>query len=380
MLKLENTMHITLILALLTVLLSGCLFDSSDTSSSEITPSTRILQTENDLLSYDTLQIASLNMAIGFDLTGLMGAANEDALYNNLLEVYAQFDSSMAHHRIGIIADSIAHYQPDVIALQEVMILERPGTDTADFIAQLMDSLAAKGVTTYIPLLQKLNYLSYTVTSLDSTYSIDSTLTSIDTNTLNFTFSEGNGFLYKNSYTALSTDSMMYNYLFSYSILSENRKSERAIQQLTLQEGAKRKWQVNNTHFEVFFNNYQAEELKEYIASTFDTATTQIIIGDLNTTPTNNGQGLSYQILTTADSSGMFDLWDTTSIESRYTYGLDLRATAPVLTGTLDYIFARNYLSSTNFTIHPLGPEIREGVSLSAADHAFIQTQIIAQY
>ncbi len=367
-------MHITLIFVLLTVLFSGCIFDSSDSSSNETPVDTRIIQIENSLLNYDTLHIASLNMAIGFELTGLMFAGSEATLYNNLQNIYSQFDSSMANHRIGIIADSIAYYQPDVIALQEVMSLERLGIDTVDFMAQLIDSLTVKGVTTYTPLVQKLNYITYTVTS------IDTTTTPVDSNILTFTFSEGNAFLYKNSYTILSTDSMMYDYLFPYSILGEGRKSERAIQQLTLQEGAKRKWQINNTHLEVFNTSKQADDLKEYIATNLDTEATQIIIGDLNTTPTNNGQGLSYQILTTADSSGMFDLWDTTNVESRYTYGLDLRATAPTLTGTLDYIFARNYVASSNFTVHPLGPEIREGVPLSAADHAFIQTHIIAQY
>ncbi|MGL1936397.1 MAG: endonuclease/exonuclease/phosphatase family protein [Fibrobacterales bacterium] len=348
-----------LILALSTALLvlNGCLF--SDDSASP--PKTnKQLQTLNAALPQDTLRVASLNMAIGFNLLTLIGVTNMEHLYTKIQTVYAEYDSSMASARIGIMADSILHYSPDVVALQEVLYFERHGIDTTDFLNQLLDSLNAKNPNTpYSATIHQLNPVAFDTIAFD-------------TIPLKFMFAEGNAFLYKQSLSKIQEDTFSLPTRLEFPYLNTTLTSIRAVHQATFQKGGGPTWQLNNTHFEVFNNAPQAEELLLFLDSSYSLSSPQLVLGDLNSKPGD----VAYALLTNDD--GFFDLWEPITT-NKATYGIDLRDPTSTLTEQLDYVLGRNYLTSVNHSIHPLGPENVDGISLSAADHAFILVDVIAQ-
>ncbi|MGL1902821.1 MAG: endonuclease/exonuclease/phosphatase family protein [Fibrobacterales bacterium] len=353
-------MKLILALSITLLILNGCLFSDDNSSTSPPPKTNKSIQTLNTSIPQDTLRVASLNMAIGFNLTTLFGATNIELLYGKIQTIYAEYDSSMANARIGIMADSILHYSPDVVALQEVLYFERHGIDTTDFLNQLLDSLNVKSPSPpYSATLHQLNPFAFDTLAFD-------------TIPLKFMFAEGNAFLYKQSITKTQEDTFSLPTRVSFPYLNTTLSSIRAVHQASFKKGNGPNWQLNNTHFEVFNNAPQAEELLLFLDSSYISTSPQLVLGDLNSKP-----GAPAHAMLMSDD-GFFDLWESIT-SSKATYGIELRDPTSTLTEQLDYVLARNYLTSIHHSIHPLGPEIRDGVSLSAADHAFILVDVVAQ-
>ena len=107
-----------------------------------------------------TVDVQTYNLDLGADLTPLFGATDLPSLITGAATVYATVQASQPAERMAAIARIVAGQRPDVVGLQEVAqwatapwafvggypVPTGAYTTTYDFLALLLDDLAAEGV------------------------------------------------------------------------------------------------------------------------------------------------------------------------------------------------------------------------------------------
>jgi endonuclease/exonuclease/phosphatase family metal-dependent hydrolase len=333
-------------------------------------------QTEDLSLSKDTIKVGNLNMAIGFEVTPLafklLGADSAD-LYKELAKVDSSFVASKPLSRILLMAKAIKEADLDVVALQEVMIMEHSKMgETVDYLEKLIFLIDSLGGEKYLSTVQRFNDLD-----LEFGESPGSDVKK------RLRFVEGNAFIYKSSWDKVAEASIEYKDAFKLpNDIVKDFKSQRGVLKLELQKSDGHIFQIWNTHLEV--ENFgsipknQAQELLEVLEEARGAESkTQILLGDLNSVP----EGGNTVLLTSED--GMLDAWlEPVATGSDFTccQTLVLAEKANPTSRRIDYVLLRDHLAVNMINNSIIGPEQIDDKWLYGADHSFLTAEIIAQY
>lgn len=367
-------------LALWTSLLLALCSCSSQHSTDNDSKSAK-LQTADPNLSQDSLSVGTLNMAIGFDVTSLIGAVNSDSstVYNLLLNIDSTFDASHPYERISMMADSLARKKLDVIALQEVLHLEgtRVGNGRVDFLSALVDSIAAKGGPKYQKHLLIMNPMHLVMPAVDAQLKPLAGLKTADLN-----FAEGNALLVKEGIEVLSQDSLRFKSMFGplyFRTLGLKFFSERGALGLRVRKNSGRIHQVWSTHLEVELGSIpmnQTQELLDGLDQKRKNSETQIVLGDWNFAPGKGGAAMMVA------SDALVDSWDYAKPGTSNTCCqiINDSVSADKSSRRIDYVFFRDALHASQVQSTWIGPVPYQQRWLYGADHALVSAQIHSQY
>lgn len=349
----------------------------SSKHSTEESASRSKLQSLDSSKSQDSLRVGSLNMAIGFDVTSLIGAVNSDSatVYQILQSIDSSFVDSRPYERIGMMADSLVKANLDVIALQEVLELKGSKLGTVQFLQALSDSIAAKGGPKYQSLILSTNPLRLHMPA------VDKDLKALDLPSVDLNFTEGNALLIKPGLKILSTDTLHFKSLFGplyFRTLGLKFYSERGAIGAVLQSAEGRIFQVWSTHLEVELGNIalnQAQELMDALDQKRSEKQSQVVLGDFNFSPGSSG----IKLLTAADA--LADAWEINS----QTHGTSccqlINDSTPTdrSSRTLDYVLLRDALGASSLQSQWIGPKLIQNRWIYGSDHALVRATIHAQ-
>jgi len=242
-------------------------------------PAWESIQEESQL---DTLKVASLNMFVGFNVPQLLLAdmSKESVVYKKSIELLADFKSSKPELRLVKMAELILEQDLDVVGMQEVTDLYSNDTliiNYTDFLLEKLKELDPNSG--YAIARQRLNDIRFKAKNESGDSSV------------NIRFIEGNAYLYKKSLTLKKEDKILFTTGLPDKILMDTVISiERGFHVLTLERSLgdkKRTFQFFNTHLEVIpsYSKPQADELLTEASELLTDATIQVLIGDMNETP-----------------------------------------------------------------------------------------------
>jgi len=95
-----------------------------------------------------TITVMSRNLYIGTDLGPIINAQNQNTLFESIMTRFAEVQATNFSARAQALADEIALKKPDLIGLQEVILIRIQGpaaTIEFDFLQILLDELAKRG-------------------------------------------------------------------------------------------------------------------------------------------------------------------------------------------------------------------------------------------
>ena len=290
-------------------------------------------------LPADTLLVATLNMSVGFPVAHLLfkDMANDTIAYKELTELYQRFLKGNPKGRVREMARAIVAEKPDLVGLQEVVVLEVSDILISDFLGELLQAIKDMGGPAYFPLATV-----YNDTLLRGRKGGDSIV---------LFFQEGNTLLAKPGMTVLDSGRFTYFSLLPIPIEGAG-DTERGFNYLRLKTPKGIEFQAFNTHLEVVENyrNSQAKELMRLadslaVAESLVVEDTlhlryraQLILGDFNDEP---GIG-SHRVATEA---GFKDIFPSNPRDTGYTCCLAGSALWKPDTAfsnrRIDYIFGR---------------------------------------
>lgn len=229
--------------------------------------------------TFDTLTVASLNMSIGFPVAQMFFKDMDDpaVAYETLMDMYGRYLKGYPTERLKAMGKVVAAESPDVLGLQEVMVLRKGDSIVNDFLGEFIAAIKANGGPEYVVFHTPMNDTVLSGKKGDSTITIG--------------FVEGQSLLVKPGFTLLDSARFMYFSLLKIP-LNNQPVTERGADWLRLRSPKGLEFQVFNTHIEVEpFNNgtSQAAELG-VLADSLQSRVgkrgrLQLVIGDLNSEP-----------------------------------------------------------------------------------------------
>lgn len=321
----------------------------------------------------DTLRFATLNMSIGFPVSGLLfkDMKNPVVAYNELDRLFKDYQRTQPKERIKAMARAIDSLKLDVVGLQEVMRFTKDGALVDDYLAQLTEAIQAGGGPAYTVIPCPLN---------------DTLLRGIkDGDTITIAFHEGNAMLVHPSLQVLDTANIIYFSLFRLP-LENATLTERALGYVKFRSPKGIIWQAWNTHLEVIkdVSSSQAKELlvlrdslRLKTASGADSAP-QVVLGDFNVEPNEDAHRVMQE-------GGFTDTFDPSASAdpgfSCCVAGSALWDTAAVLfSRRIDFIFGRHIIKAYDHGIGFRDPiTAGDGTLLLVTDHRMVYGTVIGQ-
>ncbi len=309
----------------------------------------------------DTLTVATLNMTIGFNVTSLIFINPEDpeAVYTVLSKIREDYFTNLPLERVKIMGKVLAEKQPDVVGLQEVMLMEWNDSLHSDFVPQLLEAIRAENGP---------DYQVYFVPLNDTTISAQA-----GAGSLKVRFQEGNAVLYKPEFTASDSVTHFYQSIFK----AGGTSSIRGLNHVTL-KNEQVEFQFFNTHLEINLPGNsqanQASEMRKYMTEVSDGVIPQIAVGDFNVLPESG-------IYSAFIGAGWRDGYASVKNDA----GGTCCVTGPLVTDVdaafsdrrIDYVFLRGDVLATDAEIL-LGERFvtEAGESLYAADHRMVMVRV----
>ncbi|MBL8028794.1 MAG: endonuclease/exonuclease/phosphatase family protein [Fibrobacteres bacterium] len=309
-----------------------------------------------------TLSLITINMAVGFDAERMItkDLTKPQLVLEEGLYLYNQLKESMPNQRIKVLSDSIKGTMPDIVALQEVLLLiNRHNSDTIDFINTLMKELS----TDYAVITQVMNPLDIKVNTSDSI-----------SDSVNIYFHEGNAIIYKKSALSLITvDSLTYFFgIRNIKYLNTTISILRGAQYAKFSSTKGTFINVFNTHLEVesvpLLGMNQAFQLNDYINYKVSNHEAVVIMGDLN----NTANSSTLRVF----KNGNF--FDTHSDPRELSCCYDIVNIDVPATRRLDYVLARYIVNVNNATVRFYKPftNITNGLQYRISDHAAVSADL----
>lgn len=373
----SNPTYLLLLSFLILVAFVGCSVESSNEPLFLKSSNEPALEEFDSTKTQDTLVVAVLNQTIGFQVQNLLFTNQDDSMnvFRNMEALWEQYERNRPNERLKIQADSFAFYDPDVIALQEVMVFLKDGEINSDYITDLPQLIQAAGGSEYVTHFQKMNELELKLQARVGDSLNDGTELEKDS-LLDLKFYEGNAILVKKSLTIVADGVDMFKSILGVPFLEDKIfYSERGNVWAKVQKG-KKVFEVGSNHLEVSIlatqSKNQAAELLIAMDGRRDPEIAQIIVGDLNYTP---GTG-THEILSSTNT--FMDLRELGSSDG-VSCCQALDGAELTMENVLDYALVRNVVGG-EVSYHPLGPIVIEGAPpLWAADHALLIAKIYAQ-
>ena len=223
------------------------------------------------------LEVATLNLAVGFGLERLskyilMPATVED-LSADTASLVDEMSEAKPAERLAALAKALAEDAPEVIALQEVMRVRFGEEVVHDFLAALLEGLAAEGLT-YEAAYQETEPLTLP-------FWREGVATELS-------FNEGNAILVRDEVELVDEEGRIFEAAVGpIPILEASFKAERGVQRVLIRKQGL-DVELYNTHLEIGafagVHASQAEELVEYLGS-YQIGTPRVLLGDLNAVP-----------------------------------------------------------------------------------------------
>lgn len=325
----------------------------------------------------DTLDVGTLNMSIGFPVSGLFFLDMDDSVvaFDALTDMYTRYLKGSPTSRIKAMGGILARENLDVVALQEVMVLKKDDSLVNDFLTELVAAIKDSGGPDYAVFRTVMNDTVMRGKKGDTTLVLD--------------FREGQALLVKPGWAIL--DSVRFPYFSLLPIPVKGApKTERGADYLRIESPAGTEFQVFNTHLEVFpaYGNSQASELT-HLADSLQVRTPipgqagkgrgkpQFLLGDFNSLPGADGHRI-------ARSRGFADTFDGVAQDSGYTCCVTGSALwAPDTTFSnrrIDFVMGRGILGSSFSKTTVKGAQVGQGGErFLASDHRMVVTRVFFQ-
>jgi endonuclease/exonuclease/phosphatase family metal-dependent hydrolase len=288
------------------------------------------------------VEVMSRNLYLGADLTPLVRALTPEEVAAAVQQILGQVVTSDPPRRMAWMADEIAAQRPDVVGLQEAALwqIRTPaGEVTYDFVALILDALAARG-------------LDYRVAVSQTNFDSDVQLAGAG---LPARFADRDVVLVNaaesvSALRVLDTGAAHFTSQLIFPTLLGPVDFARGYVYVDVKSWGKT-WRFVNTHFEAYPgfgtvpHDYTSDQARELLA-TLPTALPTVVAGDLNSSRDNPLlQGAAVLV----DEGGFTDAWRQLHPgEPGYTCCRNGQLSGGTLTQRIDYVMTRGDVAATS--------------------------------
>jgi endonuclease/exonuclease/phosphatase family metal-dependent hydrolase len=284
--------------------------------------------------------VMTRNMYLGADIAGLLSVQDFEGLIAAVTATVATIEASDPAARIAAIADEIARQQPDLVGLQEAIILrtgpftfpQTPATTVAfDFVDLLIQALAARGLSYSV--VASVDNFEAQVPRLTAGGLQDVRLTDRDVILARAGVAVSN--IQAENYTI---NLEVPNPLFAGGVIAVLRGWVAV--DVAVESGT---FRFVNSHLETFSAQVQVAQAMELLAGPLDTTLPVVLVCDCNSDASGQGPDSTptYELLV---ASGLTDAWSARHPGARgFTccQDADLRNTRSLLYERIDFVFVR---------------------------------------
>jgi endonuclease/exonuclease/phosphatase family metal-dependent hydrolase len=296
------------------------------------------------------VEVMSRNLYLGADLTPLVRAATPDQVGLAVQQILGEVIASDPPRRMARVADEIAARQPDLIGLQEAaswQIQTPAGPVTYDFVALLLDALAAKGLHYRVAVSQ---------TNFDSAVQLAAA-------GLPARFADRDVVLVNaaasvSALRVLDTGAAHFTSQLIFPTLLGPVDFARGYVYVDVKSWGKT-WRFVNTHFEAYPgfgavpHDYTSDQARELLA-VLPAPTPTVVAGDLNSSRANP---LLQGAAVLEDEGGFTDAWTQLHPgEPGYTCCRNGQLSGGTLAQRIDYVMTRGNVSATSAALVGVAP------------------------
>jgi len=321
----------------------------------------------------DTISLMTWNLYEGADLRPIFSATNRSQFLTEVGAAYKRMEATNFPERAEAIADEVKRHKPDLIGLQEAVLIrtqipaDGPATSATiisyDFIQILLDKLEKRGLHYRTAVNQTSSDIE--VPGLFATGQMDVRLTDRDAILVNedsegFTLSNEQGGQFN---AKLQMPTLFGNMTFPRSWVSVD---------LIFSDGNKAR--VISTHLDPLSPDIQISQASELISGSSNTGLPIVLMGDLN----SNADGSGTQTYANLIAAGFKDGWSINGAGSGLTCCQDgnLRNSKSALTRRQDFVLFNRNFKVQDIQVVGDSTEDRTPSGLWPSDHAGLAVKL----